>query len=33
MSKVEFTYEGNNITIQCNKYDKMKHLFQQFLSK
>ena len=33
MALVEFYYEGRNITIQCNKYDTMGKIFQQFASK
>ena len=33
MITVEFHYEGRNIPIQCNKYDKIKKIFQQFYSK
>ena len=33
MSSVEFYFEGENIMIQCNKYDKMKQIFQKFYSK
>ena len=33
MAKVDFYYEGRNITIQCNKNDKMQYIFQQFLVK
>ena len=33
MALVEFYYEGRNITIQCNKYDTIGKIFQQFTSK
>ena len=33
MATVDFYFEGRNITIQCNKNDKMKQIFQRFLSK
>ena len=33
MANVEFSYEGRNIIIQCNIYDKMEKIFQQFMSK
>ena len=33
MSSVDFYFEGQNLTIQCNRYDKMKQIFQNFYSK
>ena len=33
MATVDFFFEGRNITIQCNKDDKMKQIFHRFLSK
>ena len=33
MSSVDFHFEGNKITIQCNNYDKMKQIFQKFFVK
>ena len=33
MALVEFYYEGRNITIQCNKYDSIGKIFQQFSSQ
>ena len=33
MSTVDFYFEGQNITVQCYKYDKMKQIFQSFYSK
>ena len=33
MATVDFYFEGRNITIQCNKNDKMKQISQRFLSK
>ena len=33
MALVEFHYEGRNITIQCNKYDSIGKIFQEFSSK
>ena len=33
MANVEFCYEGRNITVQCNKYDTMEKIFQQFMAK
>ena len=33
MSLVEFYHEGRNILIQCNKYDTMGKIFQQFIAK
>ena len=33
MANVEFNYEGKDITIQCNKYDRMEKIFQQFMAK
>ena len=33
MATVEFNYEGRNIIIQCNKYDTIDKIIQQFLFK
>ena len=33
MANVEFYYEGKNIIIQCNKYDRMEKIIQQFMTK
>ena len=33
MTSVEFFYEGKNIIIQCNKYDIMEKIIQQFIAK
>ena len=33
MANVEFNYEGKDIIIQCNKYDRMEKIFQQFMTK
>ena len=33
MSIVDFYFEGKNLQIQCNKYDKMNQIFQKFYSK
>ena len=33
MAEVEFYYNGNNINIQYNKYEKIKEIFNKFLSK
>ena len=33
MSKIDIYFEGKNFTIQYNKDDKMKLLFQRFLTK
>ena len=33
MANVEFYYEGKNIIIQCNKYDRMEKIIQQFITK
>ena len=33
MANVDFSYNGANLTIQCNKYDKMGTIFQKFFIK
>ena len=33
MASVEFFYEGSSLTVQCNKNDRMKYIFQQFINK
>ena len=33
MASVEFNYEGRNITIQCNYYDTLDKIIQQYLNK
>ena len=33
MSEVQFYYNGNNINIQCNKYEKLKEIYNRFKSK
>ena len=33
MANVEFYFEGKNIIIQCNKYDRMEKIIQQFMTK
>ena len=33
MSEIEFYYNGNNIKIQCNKYEKIKEIFNKFVAK
>ena len=33
MSLIEFYYEGRNILIQCNKYDTIGKILQQFIAK
>ena len=33
MANVEFYYEGKNVIIQCNKYDRMEKIIQQFMTK
>ena len=33
MASVEFNYEGRSITIQCNNYDTIDKIVQQYLSK
>ena len=33
MAEVKFTYEGNNINIQCNINDKIKDIIKKFLRK
>ena len=33
MANMEFYYEGKNIIIQCNKYDRMEKIIQQFMTK
>ena len=30
MAEVKFTYEGNNINIQCNINDKIKDIIKNF---
>ena len=33
MAEVDFYYNSDNIKIQCNKYEKIKEIFQKFYSK
>ena len=33
MASVEFNYEGRSITIQCNNYDTLDKIIQQYLTK
>ena len=33
MSTVNFNYNGNNIIIQCNAYEKMKDIYSRFSTK
>ena len=33
MATAEFYFKGHNIAIQCNKYDRIKQLFQSFYMK
>ena len=33
MSEVEFLYNGNNIKIQCNSNDKLRNIFDKFITK
>ena len=33
MAEVGFYYNSDNIKIQCNKYEKIKEIFQKFYSK
>ena len=33
MASIEFNYEGRDITIQCNNYDTLDKIIQQYLNK